>query len=61
MYTQKFKTDKHDLHEAQVKNMALQKIVNKLKGENTQVREKYRRMHKIIDNTAYRNKMLVCC
>ena len=57
IYTQKLRTDKHDLHEAQAKILVLQKVINKLKTENGQVREKYRRMHEIIDNTAFRNQM----
>ena len=57
VYTQKFRTDKHDLHDAQAKIHSLQKILNKSKSENHQVREKYKRMHTILDNTALRNRM----
>lgn len=50
MYTQKFRTEKHDLLEANAKIQALQKYINKLKQENTKAKEKYRKMRSVIQN-----------
>jgi hypothetical protein len=46
MYTQKFRTDKQDLHDARVKISQLQKYISCLKLEITRAKDKYRRLRK---------------
>jgi hypothetical protein len=55
MYTQKFRTDKQDLHDAKSQINNLQKYISSLKIENTRIREKYKRIRKIIDHAHSEN------
>lgn len=55
MYTQKFRTEKQDLHDAKVKITNLQKYISGLKIEDTRIREKYKKVKKILENINVEN------
>lgn len=55
VYSQKFRTDKQDLHDAKSQINNLQKYISSLKIENTRIREKYKRIRKVIDNVHSEN------
>lgn len=48
MFTQKFRTDKQDLHDARTKINSMQKFISNLKIDNTRARDKYRKLRKML-------------
>jgi len=49
MYTQKFRTDKQDLHDAKSQINTMQKYISALKIEASRIKDKYRRMRKELE------------
>lgn len=55
LYTQKFRTDKQDLHDLKVKINNMQKYISSLKIENTRIREKYKKLRRVIEKVHHGN------
>lgn len=55
LYTQKFRTDKQDLHDSKVKINNMQKYISSLKIENTRIREKYKKLRRVIEKVHHGN------
>ena len=50
IYTQKFRTDKQDLHDAKAMINKLQKYIGSLKTENRKIKEKMKKMKSALEN-----------
>ena len=50
MYSQHFRTDKQDLHDAKAMINNLQTSISNLKSENRKIREKFKKVKRVLEN-----------